>query len=220
MSLIQAKQINKLLGSLRAFNSAFTLAAGGTVNLATTFTGKTPGGSDTAAGVFTSAPHNRVAFTDEVTGNAITDGNGNQVYGRIDSAFLCTFYTIVVGVETAYTVLAGNSSVGNTIKVTYGEAVQLKDINATDVINGLDTVDESDVDDRVHAELIETLAIGANGQTAFTLGSAPKAGSVKLFVNGQFARTFTHAGVSTSVTWVNTDYSLATTDELVAVYNV
>ena len=219
MALLKAKQIDKLLGTLRRFDSAFTLAAAATVSLAATFAGKTAGGNDTTAGVFTTAPYNKVVLIDESTGNPLTDGVGNNVYGRIDGAFLCTFYIVLAGVETAYTFLAGNVSIGNTVAVIYGESVQFKDVLATDVIHGMDHLDETDYDARAHAEKIETLPVTVGGQTAFTLTETPKAASVKIFVNGQRESTFTHVGTSTAVTWLNTDYQLETTDEVTFIYN-
>ena len=219
MALLKAKQLDKLLGTLRRFDSAFTLSASATVNLAATFAGKTAGGNNTTAGVFTTAPFNRISLIDETDGSTLTDGQGNAVYGRIDASFLCSFYTVVAGVETAYTFTAGNISTGHTVAVIYGESVQFKDILATDVLNGLDHIDETDYDARAHAEKIETLPVTVNGQTAFTLTEIPKAGSVKLFVNGHRQSTFTHAGVSTSVTFLNTDYQLETTDEVTFIYN-
>jgi hypothetical protein len=220
MALIKAKQIDKLLGTLRRFDAAFTLAATGSVSLATAFTGKTAGGSDTAAGVFTTAPTNKVVLISDLTGSVIDDGAGNSVYGRINGAFNCSFFTVLAGVETAYTVLAGNPAVGATVSVVYAESVQLKDIAATDVVNGLDAIDETDADPNAHSEKSENITVGSNGQTAFTLTSVPKAASVKIFINGQLETTFTHVGVSTSVTWLNTDYALETTDTFRAVYNV
>jgi hypothetical protein len=220
MALIKAKQIDKLLGTLRRFDAAFTLAATGSVSLATAFTGKTSGGSNTVAGVFTTAPTNKVVLISDTTGSVIDDGAGNSVYGRINGAFNCSFYTIVAGVETTYTILAGNVAVGSTVSVVYAESVQLKDIVATDVVNGLDAIDETDADPNAHYEKSENITIASNGQTAFTLTSVPKAASVKIFINGQLETTFTHAGVSTSVTWLNTDYALETTDTFRAVYNV
>lgn len=69
---------------------------------------------------------------------------------------------------------------------------------------------------------IETLTITSNGQTAFTLSSAPTADTLKLILNQVvYAIEGTHFNISgTSLTWLDPfGVTLLTTDELVASYN-
>lgn len=216
MSLIKAKQIDKVLGTLRTAASAFTVATGASVNVTTAFTGKTSGGGNTAVGVYTTSPHNRVAIIVNATGKPLTDTSptANQVYGRLTfaaSVWTLTFYT---GNDAAYTIPAGHPSLGSVVNLIYGESVQLSNINATDVINGLDSIDETNVDTSRHAHVNELKTVTTNGQTSFALTSTPLDPSlVEMFVNGQQMQSRISVSGST-VTYTATDYALETTDEV------
>ena len=72
-----------------------------------------------------------------------------------------------------------------------------------------------------HSKVYQAITVTSNGQTAFTLTSTPKAdGAVELFVNGQSQANAVDYTVSgTSLTWTSSDFSLATTDSLIAVYD-
>ena len=221
MSLIKSKQIDKVLGSLRKASSAYTLATGPSATVTTAFTGKTSGGSDTAVGVFTSAPSNRVALLVHSTGNALDDGSGNQIYGRLTfaaSTWTLTYYT---GNDAAYTFVAGHPALGLVIDVVYGEAIQFKDILATDVINGLDSIDETDVSPSTHTHSRQIATVTTNGQTSFTLSGTPNtvAAPVEMQVNG-VDMTDRISVTGTTVTYTATDFPLETTDTVVFLYAV
>jgi hypothetical protein len=219
MSLIKAKQIDKVLGTLRTASSAFTVATGASVNVTTAFTGKTSGGSNTAVGVFTSSPANKVVIIISTTGKPLTDAGGaNEVYGRLTFAAAVWTLTFYSGNDVPYTISAGHPSLGVVANIIYGEAVQLSNINATDVIYGLDSIDETSVDSSRHAHVNEVIAVTSNGQTAFTLTGTPlDVTLVEMQVNGQNMQD--RISVSgTTVTYTATDFPLETTDTVRFIY--
>jgi hypothetical protein len=73
-----------------------------------------------------------------------------------------------------------------------------------------------------HNNVHDYLTVGSNGQTSFTLAFTPKnANAVAFYVNGAVqakATDFTISG--TTLTWISTDFALATTDKLLAIYDV
>lgn len=69
-------------------------------------TGKVPNGSSSNVGIITSSPDNRVLLVDRSNGTFVTDAGGQTVYGRIDSSFLISFYTLESGVETAHNLVS------------------------------------------------------------------------------------------------------------------
>lgn len=117
-NLIKSKQINKIIGCLvrvNAFTTGISTSDTVTTVLGTSLATAGVGGSsvplqvsasDTAEGVITTGPNNRVEIWDTLTKLKIQDGNGNEVYGRLTESggvYTLSYYSIVSGTETAFT---------------------------------------------------------------------------------------------------------------------
>lgn len=79
---------------------------GGTADVTSNLHGTPISGNSTQEGLVVDPPYNKVILQDE-NGSSFGDGNGNTVYGRVTyvaspEAFTLTFYSLVAGVETAY----------------------------------------------------------------------------------------------------------------------
>lgn len=106
-------------GALTSFNKYFesflsftyATASGTSVNITSNMSGKSPNGSSSSVGVLTGAPDNQTFIVDSVSGDPIEDTNGAQIYGRITYAsgvWTLSFYSLVAGVETAYSLPSTN----------------------------------------------------------------------------------------------------------------
>ena len=225
--MIKAKQLDVLVG--RPFWSSAIAApsTGTTLTVTTLLSGKTAGGLDTQAGVFTTAPNNKVYFRKVSDGKAVTS-NGSQVFGRLTYAtgvWTVTFYTMSGGSETAFN-WNGNADAGANLSLRFVEAVQIANKLPSDEVEAGESIDEM----QASSPLLHThqspdvLTVSSNGQTAFTLAATPKwGGAVRLEVNGvayvnSAGKDFTVSG--TTLTWLNRQFTLATTDEVVAYYEV
>jgi len=85
-----------------------TGASGGSTDVSTELTGKTPSTNDVTLGVVVNTPYNRVILR-QASGpdenDPFTDGSGNEVYGRVTESvgvWTLTYYVDLAGVETAY----------------------------------------------------------------------------------------------------------------------
>jgi len=86
---------------------SFTKAAvsGSTATVTTELAGKISGGTSGSLGVITTAPSNKIAIFDSLTGQGFEDLEGQKVFGRITYSapdFTVGFFTNEVGVETTY----------------------------------------------------------------------------------------------------------------------
>lgn len=73
--------------------------------------GKVAGGTATVAGVYTTAPDNRVVLVNLETETALEDAAGQRVYGRLTEAagvWTLTYFTNEAGVETAHSLTSQN----------------------------------------------------------------------------------------------------------------
>lgn len=87
----------------------FTGASGLSTNVSTSFIGRGAGGADSAEGVITDPPNNKVAILDASTFTYLEDAEGQRIYGRLTWAagvWTLTYYTNEAGVETAYNLSA------------------------------------------------------------------------------------------------------------------
>lgn len=115
--MVKTKQIDAVFsGYVRAINfsangasNAVTSAISATLGVAARGGGAVPvqvSSGDNVAGVITATNGNRVELYDTANKNKMTDGNGNEVYGRLTEsggAYTLTYYSLVNGTETAYT---------------------------------------------------------------------------------------------------------------------
>lgn len=109
VSVLDVIDINQFVAELQMI--AVPAASGISMDLTTIFAGKSPNGDDITAGVITTAPNNRCEIRDSATGLVIEDSGGDKVYGRLTfstSVLTLTFFTIVSGTETAFTMPTHN----------------------------------------------------------------------------------------------------------------
>lgn len=104
-----------------------TGVTGGSTDVSTEMTGKTPSTGSAIVGVPVTAPYNRISILDQTTENPFEDGSGNEVYGRLTESagtWTLTYYSLVAGVETAYS-FAGTED----IRWFYQELFEILDPN-------------------------------------------------------------------------------------------
>ena len=212
-----AKQLNAIVGQAN-WNTAFagTIPGANSMAVTTAFAGMTPGGSDTVVGVYTAPPQNKVYLRNRATLKGFQDTNGQQVIGRLTEStgvWTLTFFVIQSGAEVAYN-FTGSTDVGANFDFRWCESKQLKDANATAVVNFGEGIDEIAASSPLtHQHQVDYYTATAS-QTAFTASATPKdATDAALYVNGvryKYITDFTFVG--TAVTWLNTDFTLGVGD--------
>jgi hypothetical protein len=219
------KQIGRLEGTLKRAATAATLLTGTGVYTVTASMGGSPsGGSDSAAGVFTTSPLNRAVLVRRDNGRAVERADGTRIFGRITFAATVFSLTLYVsdgaGGETAYVPVAGDGLNNVAIDMIYGECVKWEARLPTQVVNALDGLDDVSIDPNSHVGQIDPFLAPTAGQTAFPLSQTPKAGSVMMFINGQLQKPgtdFTVAGAT--LTYLAVDYAIAVTDAVHIAYD-
>lgn len=225
MAKIKAKQIDKLIGTRKRVNSAVTVLTGTSAYVTTpSFAGSAAGGSDSVAGVITTAPNNLVEFRRRLNGRELVNAGGLRIFGRTThaaSVFTTRLYVSDgAGGETEYAPVAGDALNNVVVDMIFVEVVQFSSLLPSQTINGLDSVDEGSSDPNSHQRQIDVFGGVTNGQTAFVLTQAPKAGSVELSINGQAqvpGTDFTMAGAN--LTYAAVDFAIEATDKVVATYD-
>lgn len=123
---VTAKQLDVIaLQSRWETTLAVALSIASSIDVTSVFTGKTPNGTITSPGVILNTPI-VISFKD---GYAWVQ-SGRQIYGKLTESagtWTLNFYENIAGVETSYTVIAGD--VGKLINFRYQETVQVKDTN-------------------------------------------------------------------------------------------
>jgi hypothetical protein len=218
-----AKQLNLLAGQAN-WSTNLQLAAGTSQAVTSFFTGKVSGGSDTNVGVIASAPHNKVFLRVAGTGQPIKDAtSGTSVFARLtesSGAWTLSFFKLVNGTEVAFDT-TGHEIVGQMINFRYCEVRQYANYQPTSIVYAGEGIDEYDASSAAsHQHIQETLSIATDEQTIFTLSQTPKDGNdVALAINGIHYINGTDFTVSaTTLTWTSVEFSLETTDKLVADY--
>lgn len=220
-----AKQIDRLQGTLKRAAAAATILTGtGTYVVTPSMAGSPASGSDSVSGVLTAAPQNKVNLNRSANGRALEKADGTRIFGRI--TFAATVFTLTLyvsdgaGGETPYSPVAGDALNNVSIDIIYGEVVKWENILPTQIVNGLDSLDDVATDPNSHLKQIDNYAAPTLNQTAFALSQTPKAGSVQFYINGMAMMPgvdFTVAG--STITYVPTDFAVATTDKAWAVYD-
>jgi hypothetical protein len=229
MSLLKAKQIDKqLAGLIRVVGfSASGTSDPVTADITTALSTAGEGGvsvplqvaDTTQIGVVTSSPNNRVEIYDGTTLAKLDDGSGNEVYGRLTQAsnvYTLSYYSLVSGVETAYTMSAIDIDFEFAYKfdfarLPYDFAIGIKTRNVGD--------DPSSGGTPVFRE-----AIAVTGTNTLADLTKTPIGSMELLINGQALSSvdspapFTRSGKALTWSASNAGYALATTDKVVAVY--
>lgn len=222
--ITQPKQIQKYLqGFMGVSNSTVTATNNSKVVTAevTTAVGTLPLqlASATQMGVVTNPYGNdRVEVWDNATKEKLKDANNNEVYGRLTEAagvYTLSFYTLVAGVETAYTF-------GANTPIDYQFAYQYDFANLpSDVIVKFPQVAINNDPERGGILVQELLTITATN-TINNLTFAPKnVNQVLFFVNRTIVTTLdgiTVAGQAITVTPATLGYDIETTDTVIAYY--
>jgi len=178
-------------------------------------------GAATTEGFITTGANNKVLMVDTLSKQAIDDGSGNEVFGRLTQAaavYTLSYFSLVLGVETAVSLPA----ISIDFFVNYNYLFKnlpndiLVRINAT--IVGEDPVNQAGRP--IRNEKVTVTGLNTINDLAFL----PIANSVSLVVNGKSetegaSEAFTRVGKV--ITWDATDagYDLETTDDVVAHYN-
>lgn len=167
------------------------------------FTGKTPGGTETVAGVITSAPWNKVVLR-QATGakqdDVFTDSLGNVVYGRLvesGGVWELFFYVNLSGTETAY-------SFGTAVDIRYYYQEVFNPLSATAPVFSEFAVIPSD---NVTADVLDASTTQRGkvllGSASQSVGSANSGGTA----NGLVANAnHVHRGISSVVVGASTFY--------------
>lgn len=110
ISALDLDDINYYVAELQV-TATISSASGSTFDASAAFSGKTPGGGTSTAGVITTAPNNRCEIRTASTGLEVNDSQGQKVYARLTESagtWTLSFYTNESGVETAHTLSSQN----------------------------------------------------------------------------------------------------------------
>lgn len=235
MPLIQSKQVNKILEACIRV-SAFTADGASdvvTTPITTALSTAGNGGvsvplqvssSVTTVGVVTASNLNRIEIYNATTKAKISDGSGNEVYGRLTESggvYTLTYYSLVSGSETAYTSFSSQSIDFEFIyrfdfeRLPSSAAVGVKQRNVSDDPNA----------SAGSTVVVEQLTVSGTNTIANLSYTPTAATNVILFVNGVAVNAFGGASAPFSIsgvaiTWDAGDagYSVETTDQVIAHY--
>lgn len=121
VSAANLSNFNNFIGVMQTFSK--TGASGTSTDVSSSFTTKTPGGTDSQVGIYTTAPDNICDIYTLSNDEEIEDAGGQKVYGRLtESAGVWTlsFFTNEAGVETAHSLSAQD------IRVYFGEVFTME----------------------------------------------------------------------------------------------
>lgn len=224
MAKIKGKQINQLVGQAHWNTSGVSIPAGSSTTITTLFTGKVSGGSNTVEGVYTTPPHNKIFLRRASTGKPLTDlTNEVSIFARLtesSGSWVLTFYSLVNGTETVYN-FNGTTDVGAVIDFRWCESVQLSSSLPTAIVYAGEGIDEFDASSpNSHQHIVEEILITTNNQSAFSISNQPKDPTdLVLKVNGvTYIRNVDYTVSGTNLVWLNTDFTLQTTDALTVEY--
>jgi hypothetical protein len=228
MALIKSKQIEKLLDGVLRANAFAGTGLSNNVTAAITAVLATASGSggsvplqiatSTAMGVVVAATKNKVAIYVAATKLPLSDGNGNEVYGRVTEAagtYTLGYFSLVAGTETAFTLPATSIDFEffyrfdfASLPADFATGVQARNVT-DDVGQGALHVEE----------LRNPTALNTIGALSFTPN--PLA-SLVLVVNGKEESNLdgSFSVIGTAVTWIpaTAGYPLETTDKVITRY--
>lgn len=224
MAKVKGKQINQLVGQSHWNTAGLALPASSSLTVTGLFLGNVSGGSDVNAGVFTIAPHNKVFLRESATGKPLKDYiDGVSIFARLTESggtWTMTFYVLIAGIETPFD-FSGHDSVSKNFDFRWCESIQIGGSSPTAIVyagEGIDEFDPSSPTSHIHE--VETLSISVNTQTGFVLAHVPKdVTKVDVYINGiGYSAEMDYVVVGTSLTWLDVDFTLATTDKLIVEY--
>lgn len=173
-------------------------------------------------GVITTGNANLVQVFDATTNEKLVDGGGNEIYARITEAagvYTLTYYSLVSGVETAYTSFSSQS-----LNLVLPYRYTLKNLPGDFALTLDATYVQQDPNLGGGVATEEQITVTATN-TINNLTSAPVSGRpIQLIVNGKVessdatAAPFSVAGQAITWSAVNAMYDLETTDVVIARY--
>ncbi len=235
--LVPEKQLDQIRAAfIGALNFSFPAAATATTVTSAVTTALATAADDggavplqvsanrTQEGMVVANPKNKVEVVDTTTKLHLKDGSDNEVYGRITEAsgvYTLSLYTLVAGVETAFTAPATSIDFAFPYRFT-------ADHYPTDagILFPVSMV-ENDPSQSVSQQNLKTERITVTApNTLASLTETPDVpANVVLFVNGLAIDTFGGGAAAFSVsgltlTWstTNAGFALATTDVVLARY--
>ena len=229
--IFDPKQIKKILAAPVRVNNVATGAAASKVvtsDLTTALGTAGDGGvsvplqvsASLGLGVITTTTANKVQIYDNTTKDKLSDGSGNELYGRITEAagvYTLSFYSLVAGVETAYTF-------GTTTNIDFEFSYRFDFYRLpTDALVAIASRNVADdVNTRGGVFKMEVVTVTAQN-TLQALSKTPIANTLKLQVRGKTEHCLSGGAVSAigkTMNWstVNAGYNLETTDEVIAEY--
>jgi hypothetical protein len=229
--LIQSKQIKKLLAS-RVRVNAFAGGSSTSVVVTTAITTAlasagygggsvpvTPSSGESVTGIITTGSTNAVLIYTSSNKQPIVDNDGNEVYGRIteaSSVYTLSYYSLVGGVETAYT------AEGVNIDFEFAYRFDLKDLPTDSIISqkARNIADDPANQSGVYVTQVCTIS-GTNTVSNLSNTNIQTATAI-FYINGQAILNTqglaTTTGGVVTVTPLTLGYSLETTDVLTASY--
>lgn len=234
MAKIKGKQINQLVGQAHWNTTGIAIPSAASVTVTTAFAGKVSGGSNAVVGVFTTNPNNKVFLRESDTGKAVVSGTGldaKSVFGRLTESsgtWTLSFFHLVAGVETAYDFSVDYNAgahplAGDNFDFRWCESVQISDSSPSAVVYAGEGIDEFDPSSPTnHNHIQETIAVTSDGQTGFALSQTPKdVADVIMTVNGvryEYGVGKDYSISGSTVTWLDVDFTMQTTDEVIFSY--
>ena len=230
--LLQSKQIKKVLaGRVRANNFTTSVSNSDTTTTALTtalstagFGGGTvpltPSGNENVSGVITTSMNNTVLIFDGTTKEVISDGNGNEVYGRLTESggvYTLSYYSLVGGVETNY-----DFTIATSIDFEFSYRFEFKDLPTDSLISTKTRNIDDDPKGGRSIYTTETLNITALNTVSSLSNSNITTTTIIFYVNGQAIKSGLGISVNSSGV-VNVDsgtlgYNLETSDNLIVSY--
>lgn len=236
MSLIQPKQIDKIQAAPIRLNGKTVTNGSGSVLITTELTTalNTAGNGGVAVplqvsadvhtiGLITSGVTNMTLLWATTSGEKLIDAGGNELYGRLTESggvYTLTFYSLIAGVETAYSFTA-DTDIDFVVHYRF-DFERLPADHGVSVRSNFVNQDPGAAGGG--ASLLTELRNPTGTNTLPDLTKTPDSNSnVLLLVNGVVETTHGNAAFSVSgktLTWnaANAGYTLETTDVVVAQY--
>jgi hypothetical protein len=228
---LQPKQVDKFLAAFIAVTAFVAGGANTVVTAAVTTalsTAASGGGSvplqvsstELTEGVISSGTFNRVEIYANGSKLKLTDANGDEVYGRLTEAsgvYTLTYFAVVAGVETAYTMPASTS-----IDFEFAYRYSFLNYPSTGAIGIQARRVSEDSGSGAGKPFAEKPTVTALNVLAALTKTPISVSILEVVVNGKshdsFSGDFTLAGKT--ITWVpgTAGYSLETTDSVVCRY--
>jgi len=229
MALLRREQLKRIYNSAPQVSINFTTTAGATNDVTSILTSlSTADGVPLQVAVTTSGSESmgyilstRFKIQDTNSKQAMEDGSGNEIYVKLTkpaSVYLANYFSLVGGVETAYTMSAGSNVDFVGIPYLYNDLLLPYDAltRANAVVVGEDPKGSG-------KNFIETItATATNTLSDLTNDPVPNT-PIALNINGgNYYATIDFTVASKAITWLNTQssggFDILTSDTVRAIY--